>query len=103
MKSVSFQILIDHFIAQKLKSLNQKDPNSFGQLLTIARYVQNNHIDARKFNTLKAGVAKFVDSKGKQMSLEEMIDYCRTLFSDRKFIDILAKFSIDDPKSVEEK
>ena len=69
----------------------------------LARYVQNNHIDVRKFNTLKLGISKFHENKGKQMSLEEMVDYCKTLFSDRKFIDILAKFSIDDPKSVEEK
>ena len=32
-----------------------------------------------------------------------MIDYSKTLFSDRKFIDMIAKFCIEDPKSVEEK
>ena len=30
------------------------------------------------------------------MSLEELIDYCKTLFSDRKFIDLVAKFSIEE-------
>ena len=30
------------------------------------------------------------------MSLEELIDYCKTLFTDRKFVDMVAKFSIEE-------
>jgi hypothetical protein len=57
-------------------------------------------IDIRKFLTLRNGVAKFIEKKEKKMSLEEMVDYSKTLFSDRKFIDTIAKYSIDESKTV---
>ena len=39
---------------------------------------------------------KFIDNKSRKMSIEEMIDYCKTLFSDRNFIDMVAKFCVED-------
>jgi len=36
------------------------------------------------------------------MSIEEMVDYCKTLFSDRNFVDMVTKFCVEE-KSQQEK
>jgi hypothetical protein len=64
--------------------------------------VQNNGIDSRKFVTLKSGVLQFIENKNRKMSIEEMVDYCKTLFSDRNFVDMVTKFCVEE-KSQQEK
>ena len=36
-----------------------------------------------------------MDTKQKHMSIEELIDYCKSMFVDRKLIDMVVKFSLD--------
>ena len=58
--------------------------------------MQHNKVDPKKFLSLKAGIGKLLDIKGKQVTQEEMIDQCKSQFSDLKFIDNLAKFCVDE-------
>ena len=44
-----------------------------------------------------------METNKRNMSIEEFIDYSKQFFSDRKFIDNVAKFSIDESKSHAEK
>ena len=53
-------------------------------------------IDHRKFIALNKGVAKFMETNKRSMTIEEFIDYSKQFFSDRKFIDNIAKFCIDE-------
>ena len=69
---------------------NEKD--HFDLLIEICKFVQNNLIDTRKFATLKAQALQFMELRGRRMSLEEFQDYCKTLFQDHKFIDMILKF-----------
>lgn len=75
-----------------LRQLHAQDRDSFDQLIQIAKYVQNNHIDTRKFTTFKQGVIKLQDQKGRRMALEEAVDYAKTLFEELKFIELFVYF-----------
>ena len=75
--------------------MHKKDREGFDLLIQIARYVQNNHVDNRKFATLRQGVAKFAEQKGRRMAYEEAVDYGKTLFEELKFIEMLATFCKD--------
>lgn len=79
-------------LSAKLSSLQERDADQFNQLKVILRLIAQSGIDSRKFETLRNGVIKFLETKNRKMSLEEMVDYCRTLFADRKFCDMLTKF-----------
>ena len=83
------------FIAHILKELHKKDKEGFDLLIQIAKYVQNNHVDSRKFATFKSGIEKFTEQKGRRMAYEEAVDYGKTLFEELKFIEMLANFCKD--------
>jgi len=75
-----------------LRQLHAQYRESFDQLIQIAKYVQNNHIDTRKFTTFKQGVIKLQDQKGRRMAVEEAVDYAKTLFEELKFIELFVYF-----------
>lgn len=52
----------------------------------------NAHLDSRKFITLKQGLETFEEKNGRPMIVEEFVDYARTHFSDRTFVDSLCKY-----------
>ena len=88
-------------ISEYLKDLKTNDKDHFEQLLEISKFIQNSHIDTRKFATLKTQVTQFREGKGRRMSIEELQDYCKTLFQDFKFIDMLVKFLKEEKMSKE--
>jgi hypothetical protein len=63
--------------------------------MQLAKYVQNNHVDSRKFTAFKNSVAQFQEQYGRPMAIEEAHDYCKTLFNDFKLIDLIVAFVRD--------
>jgi len=86
------QHLDEGHIHKMLRQLHSQDSASFDQLIQIARYVQNNHIDTRKFTTFKQGVIKTQEQKGRRMATEEAVEYAKTLFEELKFIELFVYF-----------
>ena len=93
--SITFLIFDIFSIAHILKELHKKDREGFDLLIQIAKYVQNNHVDNRKFATFRTGICKFTEQKGRRMAYEEAVDYGKTLFEELKFIEMLANFCKD--------
>ena len=79
-------------IQKMLRQLHANDSDAFDQLIQIAKYVQNNHIDTRKFTTFKQGVIKLQEQKGRRMATEEAVEYAKTLFEELKFIELFVFF-----------
>jgi hypothetical protein len=78
-----------------LKDLQTNDPDNYDLLFQISKFVQNSQIDCRKFITMKQQVLQASDQKGRRMSVEEMKIYCKTLFQDFKFIDMVVQFCME--------
>jgi len=45
-------------------------------------------------------MTKFIKTNNREMLLEEMIDFAKNIFTDRKFIDTLAKFCVHEEDQV---
>ena len=94
-KLVSLSLFFSNFLGAYLKDLQTNDPDNYELLFQISKLVQNSQIDCRKFITLKHQVLQASDQKGRMMSAEEMNIYCKTLFQDFKFIDMVVQFCLE--------
>jgi len=77
----------------KIRQMHSDDQNSWSLLWHIAKLAQNTSIDHRKFATMRQGVTKFSETKNMLMNAHELFEYCKTFFEDRKFIDMVVKFT----------
>jgi len=78
--------------ANKINMMYETDKDQFNLLKSICNTTLNQQYDIRKFITLRKGIDKFLETKGRKMMIDELYEYAKTLFSDRKFIDQLVKF-----------
>lgn len=58
----------------------------------ICSHTLNQQYDIRKFVTLRNGVEKFADINSRRMQIEELQEYAKSQFPDKKFVDMLIKF-----------
>lgn len=79
-------------LASKFDKLKNVDVDQYNQINAICKHVLNAHLDSRKFSTLKQGLASFEEKNGRPMIVEEFVDYARTHFVDRTFVDWLTKY-----------
>jgi hypothetical protein len=66
--------------------------DGYNQIVAICKQVLNSQHDNRKFITLRQGIQTFEESRGRPMNIDEFVDYARTQFSDRTFVDNLVRY-----------